>query len=387
MKSIRATFFRTLLVFALQPFALGAWLALIPHVKEVLGLSKSELALCLLGMPVAMIPALQLASRTVARFGPRKVLMAGFPLQAFAFVLPVLADGPLALFAALAVNGGVMAFVQASLNVYAGRLEKQEGIIVMGRCHGAWALGLMGGSLAVTLISGLAPAAAVLAVSIPTSFAGVFTARALPRLAGTDGGAVPRRRLREVPAAVYYISVFALAVAMTEGAMSDWAAVYLAERLPEGATHAGLAVSIYAGFLAAGRFLGDAGKAWLGAVGLARTTIGLAIAGVLMLVLPLPLGFAYVGFAMIGLGASVGFPLGVSAVAALDDTYEAANIALMSMLAIAGFLLGPPIIGVVADGFGLRMGLAMLLPLLAVSFGLARWLRPESGEILAPNPR
>ena len=385
MTHARRTLLLTMAVFAMQPFALGAWLALIPYVKEVLGLSKSALALCLLGMPLALIPTLQLASRAVARFGPRRVLAAVFPVQAVSFALPVIACGPVTLFIALAINGAVMAFMQASLNVYAGRLEKSTDVVVMGRCHGAWALGLMGGSLGVTFLTALPEVWALLAVSVPTSLVGVIVARALPKLGEVEGGAVPRRRsLREVPAAVYYISVFALAVAMTEGAMSDWAAVYLAERLPEGATHAGIAVSIYAGFLAAGRFMGDAAKGWLGAVGLARGSIGMAIIGVLMLVLPLPIGFAYVGFAVIGLGASVGFPLGVSAVAALDDTYEAANIALMSMLSIAGFLLGPPLIGFLADGFGLRVGLAALLPLLGVSLWLSGWLKPgESADLAA----
>lgn len=393
MTDARRALFLTMLVFALQPMAFGGWLALIPAVKAGLGLDKSTLALCLLGLPVASVPMLQVASRAVAGFGPRRVLMAGLPVQAVVFVLPVLATGPATLFAALAVNGAVMAFMQASLNVYAGRLEKSMDVVVMGRCHGAWALGLMAGSLAVTvlllvrvpidlmgagLLAGLDPWVVVLLVSVPTSLAGVMVARALPRLVGGEGGAVPpRRRLREVPVAVYYISIFALAVAMTEGAMSDWAAVYLAERLPPGASHAGIAVSIYAGFLAAGRFAGDVLKVRMGAVGLARGSIALAIVGVLALVMPLPIGFAYLGFALIGLGASVGFPLGVSAVAALDDTYEAANIALMSMLAIAGFLLGPPLIGFLADAFGLRVGLSALLPLLGVSLVLAGWLAPR----------
>lgn len=374
---MRIAFFLTMAVFALQPFALGAWLALIPHVKATLGLSKSTLALCLLGMPIALIPALNFASRAVSRFGPRRTLMVMFPIQALSFVLPVLAGGTVSLFAALALNGAVMAFLQAGLNVYAGRLEKKSGLIVMGRCHGAWALGLMGGSLAVTISADLPKAAALLLVSVPTSFIGVFVANRLPRLGEVEGGTVAkRRRAREIPPAVYYVSLFALAIAMTEGAMSDWAAVYLAERLPADATHSGIAVSIYAGFLAAGRFASDAAKSVLGSVYLARVSIMLAITGLLFLILPLPLTFAYLGFSLIGLGASVGFPLGVSAVAQLDDTYEAQNIALMSMLSICGFLAGPPLIGFVADAFSLRVGLSILLPLLALSLTLSGWLRP-----------
>lgn len=376
----RSTIYMCMAVFGLQPLALGVWFALIPEVKTALSLSKADLALALLGMPFALIPALQLASRMISRFGPRRILMIGFPLQALAFTLPLMAGSQAQLFAALAVNGVILAFMEAALNVYAGRLEKGAGVVVMNRCHGFWALGLMGGALAVTVLGGLFWVTTMVLVSVPSAIAGLWVAAALPRLPGADEGVVPpRRALRALPPALFLISAFALIIAMTEGAMSDWAAVYLAERLPEGASGAGVAVSIYAGFLALGRFAGDAAKVRFGSVGLARATVGCAIAGLLCLVLPLPLAFAYLGFAMVGVGASVGFPLGVSAVAALDDRYEGPNIALMSSMAICGFLIGPPLIGFVADGFGLRAGLGILIPLLCVAWVFSGQLRPRVG--------
>lgn len=384
--TVRQTILLTMAVFALQPLALGAWLALIPQVKADLGLSKSELAIALLGNPIALIPGLQLAARVLARFGPRRVLALCFPLQSVLILLPLFAVEQWSLFAALAAYGIVMAHLQVSLNVYAGRLEKSLGVVVMNRCHGFWALGLMGGALGMALLVGLPDVWRVFLISGLSGAAGVVVALRLPRLAGAEEGrAPPCRALRSLPVALILISVFALIIGMTEGAMADWSAVYLAERWPEGAERAGIAVSIYAGCLAAGRFLGDAAKTRLGTVRLARNSVLVAVLGLVLVIGPWPLWGAFVGFALVGLGASVGFPLAVSAVAALDDLYEGANIAVLSTIALSGFLIGPPTIGFLADAFGLRIGLGVLLPLLAVALLLARWLAPVTGAVGAQN--
>ena len=378
----------TLAVFALQPMALAGWLTFIPLVKETLGLSKAELALALLGLPVAIIPGLQIAGRVIERVGPRKIMALAFPAQAVAVLLPLLAVSLGTLFLALMAFGAVVSFTQVCLNVYAGRLEKELGRSVMNRCHGLWALGLMVGPLLVVALSGLPPLGAVAVVAGVAGALGAWAARSLPALrpAG-DGSPPPRRSLRQIPPALAAISLFALAVAMTEGAMADWAAVYLSERLPEGSRWVALGISVYAGFLAGGRLAGDWMKDRIGAVALGRATYGLAMAGLLLLVLPLPLPLAFMGFALVGAGASVGFPLGVSAAAALDDRHEGGNIAIMSSVAICGFLIGPPMIGFLAESWGLRVGLAALLPVLALGIALSGALRPaESPDSAASHP-
>lgn len=367
----------TMAVFALEPLPFGAWLALIPFVKEQLALNKAQLAIALLGMPIGVIPSLQVAGWLMTRVGPRRVLAVAFPVQALVLCLPLLATGLFSLFLALVCFGCVVAMLQVSLNVYAGRLEKQRGIIVMSRCHGFWALGVMVGSLLISLLPSVPPLLAVAYISVPSAFLGIWAALSLERLVGQEGGMAPaRRRLGTLPPRLALIALCTLAASMTEGAMSDWAAIYLAERLPDDATHAGIAVSIFAGFLAAGRFLGDWGKVRLGVVALARSALGLAAFGLLLLIVPLPLWTSYVGFAFIGLGVSVGFPLGVSAAAELDDTHEGPNIAIVSTVTMLGFLVGPPLIGTLAEAFTLRAGLAALLPGLFAGIFLARWLKP-----------
>jgi fucose permease len=360
-------------LFMLQPMAFGAWLAMIPYIKVSLGLSKGDLALALLGLPIALIPTLQLASRVVAKIGPRKTFAILLPVQTCVVLLPFLTSGIVGLFMTLALFGAVVAFLEVALNTYAGRLEKSANLTIMSRCHGFWALGVMIGSLLATALFGLGPILAVFLVCAVSGGTGIWAGLSLPRLKGeNDSASVKPQKLREMPKALFLISMFVFAVTLAEGAMSDWAAVYLAERWGSGPEDAGIAVSIFAGFLAAGRFAGDFLKRKLGARGVARLTVGLAIVGVACLTIPSGVLAIFIGFALVGLGVSIGFPLGISAAAGLDDTHEAQNIATMAMIAMSGFLVGPPFIGFVAEAISLRVALLVLFPGLFVAFWLTR---------------
>ena len=375
MKIPFRTLILTIAIFALQPITYGAWLAIIPIVKAQLGLSKAELALALLGMPFATVISLQFASRLIDRFGPRRVLAALFPLQAFALMLPGLAPSQVTLFAGLMLVGAVMAVMEVALNVYAGRLEKESTASVMNRCHGAWAVGMMLGTLGIPLLIWLGPAAAVFIIGLISGTAGVAVSLSLPHLGAPVGQASPpRRRLRELPVALILISIATLSITMSEGAMADWGAVYMSERMPADSLYFGLGVTVYAAFVAFGRFAGDALKLRIGAVALARIMLTFALIGLALIALPLPLWAAFVGFACVGLGLSVGFPLGISAIAALDDVHEGANIAIMSSIALCGFLIGPPLIGFLSELISLRYALLALVPGLILSILLSHRL-------------
>ncbi|MCV6595254.1 MAG: MFS transporter, partial [Silicimonas sp.] len=260
----RATFL-IMLTFLLQPMVIGGWLALIPLVKASIGLSKGELALALLGAPVALIPSLQVAGRMVSRFGPRRIFMVFFPVQSAAVLLVLAAWSGPSLFAALFLTGIGIGFLEVGINVYAGRLEKRAGLTIMLRCHGFWALGLTIGSAVMTLMIAQ-PFAGLALLSFLSVTLALPAARAMPQL-GEEAmvAAPPRRKLRDLPAALIAIAVFMFLVTLGEGAMADWAAVYLSERLGNPEARAGIAVTLFSACLAGGRFAGDWLKIRLGA--------------------------------------------------------------------------------------------------------------------------
>jgi MFS family permease len=211
-----------------------------------------------------------------------------------------------------------------------------------------------------------------------TAIIGFYLALGLPKVGEEDNKRkLARRKARELPKALLPIAVFMFAMTLTEGAMADWAAVYLSERMESSVTEAAIAVTVFSGFLAAGRFAGDWLKYTFGALIHARGSIATTMLGLLLLILPLPLPFVFAGFALVGLGVASGYPLGVSAVAALDDVYEAGNVALMSTAALMGFLVGPPLIGFLSEAFGLRVGFVVMIPGLLLAFAVARVLQPH----------
>lgn len=376
--SLRRGVLLIMALFCLQPMVIGAWLALIPYVKADLDLTKLELAVALLGAPSALIVALQFAGKAVSRFGLRRLMMGVFPIQCASGFLPLIAVDQVTLFLGLAVFGATLAFMEVGMNVYAGRVEKVAAKHIMNRCHGFWALGLMIGSFVTAQGAGaLGPIGIMAVVGIASGGIGVIAARALPRV-GADGGETTnkRRKLNMLPGALLPVGLFMLLTTLTEGAMADWSALYLSERQSVDLTSAGIAVTIFSGFMAAGRFSGDWIKTRVGALVLARGSVVFSVVGLICLVAPLPIAFAFIGFACVGVGVAAGYPLGVSAVAALDDEHEAANVAIMSTFALTGFLIGPPVIGFLADAYGLRFGFAAMIPGLILCLYLAKWLNP-----------
>lgn len=164
------------------------------------------------------------------------------------------------------------------------------------------------------------------------------------------------------------IGLFVFGIAMTEGAIADWSSLYLRDVFAMNSLAAGLGYSGFAALVTCGRFAGDRLKAAIGAVRLARFCGGAALLGLGLVVVAPGVFVAYLGFAITGFGVSVGFPLAVSAAAALPDRLPEQTVATLSFMALLGFLIGPVLIGSIADVAGMRMGLAGLLPLLALSF-------------------
>lgn len=365
----------TMAAFFLQPVAFGSWLPRIPDVQAALGLGPGALALALLGLPAGTLVTLPFAGPIVGQIGARMALLSGFVLYGVAVLLPSVAPNPVLLFLALMVAGSAISFLELGLNVQADRVEKATGRTIMSTCHGFWSLGIMAGSLCGAGLAalGLPPTGGIGLVALVTVPLGLGVAWASPDFGADPHKAEPGQKPGwSLPgAALVGICVFVFGVTMTEGAMADWSAVFLRDVLGAEGGGAGLGYAIFAGFVAAGRFGGDYLRMRFGAVKVAQAAGLSALVGVSVLSLAPSMPVALIGFAIVGLGASVGFPLGVSAAASLKDRPASTNVATLSFVALTGFLIGPPVIGFLAEVTDLRLGLAGLLPFLLLSLALA----------------
>jgi MFS family permease len=368
-----------MLVFFLQPVAFGSWLPRIPEVQASMGLGPAALALALLGMPVGTLITLPFAGPLVGRVGARTAILTGFVFYSIAASLPVLAPDPVLLFVALMLAGSSISFVELGLNVQADLVEKSTGKLIMNTSHGCWSLGIMAGSLIGSGLAGLdvAPGLAVPLLAVLVLPIALLAGAALPRLsdAAAASGEAQRSAWSLPSPALIGICLFVFGITMTEGAMADWSAIFLRDALDVEGGMVGLGYSIFAFMVAAGRFGGDTLKRRLGGVGTARLCGTLAVLGAVLLFASPSVEMALLGFGIIGVGVSVGFPLAVTAAAGIGDRAASANVAVLSFVALTGFLIGPPLIGLVAEHSDIRYGVACVIPMLVVSLLLTGRLR------------
>ena len=364
-------------IFFIQPVVLGVWLALIPKVQSGLNLDTSQLALGLMGTPAGMLMTLPFAGKMANTFGIRKILYIGFPVYFFSITLIGQAGGLYSLFLVLFLVGVCGSLLTLALNVHARRVEKHTRRVIMNRCHGFWSLGIMAGSFLGSVLESESTVWLILIICASASFPlALLLCLGLPSYENVNSAEMsPALVITQFPAILIGICFFTFGISMTEGAMANWASVYVKEMLGSEAQGTGYGFGLFAAFVAFGRFFGDSLKIKLGTIKVARIFVTISILGLICLVIANDLWLALAGFALIGLGVSVGFPLAVTAAASIDDKREASYVAFLSLIALIGFLIGPPIIGFLANTTSIKTGLTILFPGLLLSLFLSSKLR------------
>ncbi len=347
-------------------FAMGAgfatWASRIPDIQERLGLGTAQLGGILIGMPIGSLLSLLFTGALVTRLGSRNMAVATFFVYALALMGIGLADSAWQLAAVLFVFGACGNILNISLNTQAVGIESQWGKPILSSFHGLWSFGAMTGAAfgGVLAGQGVEPFRHFLLVASAVVVAAVLAYRFMLPGDFQPDEKQPLFALPDRP--LMLLGLIAFGCMLTEGAMADWSGIYYRQAL--GGT--GIATTGYTAFtltMAAGRFGGD----WLTArVGI-RTMLmgsGLLISAGLGLALSWPgLLPVVAGFMLVGLGVATVVPL-VYSVAGRSQTM-AAGLALtaVSTVGYTGFLLGPPLIGFLAEGISLRGALSVVVGL------------------------
>ena len=370
------------LVFASDSLLFGSWVAHIPHVKEQLHLSDAALGLTLFAMPVGLIMMNPLTGWIIAKLGEAKACFWSAVGVTLAVCIPINAHNQAVMAAGLFLLGLSSALLNVAMNTTATNVERSQGISIMSSCHGMWSLGGLLGS-------GIAGVVIALHVS-PSVHMGIMAGLGLlvtfllqPALQSIPSSSRPTNEAVEsgqeagvsfvLPNLDLFLMILiGLAVAMGEGAALDWSAVYLHETLEASSQIAALGFGAFSLTMTSFRFLGDGiipkigAKKWLQLGGLLGA-FGLFVA----IIFPFP-ATALIGFALLGVGCSLGAPILYSASMRVPGIPPAAGLATFATFSFVGFLAGPPVIGFVSEAFGLYYGLGLVAIVLLISAGLAR---------------
>jgi MFS family permease len=361
-------------MFLANGFVMGAWAPQIPLLMPRHQVTESVLGLLILVLGLGAVSAMLFAGRLISLYGGRRVLSV-FSL-ALIPVLPMVVFSPnlwlLALF--MAVFGAMAGCMDVAMNAQAVEIERRLGRAIMSSSHGFWSLGgFVGGSAGSYVIAtwgsevqSLTTAAvvAVLVLSaMPFLLPGAPVAPTNAATAGKGPGLFPRELH------VWLLGFLALFSMVPEGAVLDWAAIYLQKELGSDVFVSGLGFAFFAGAMAVMRFMGDAVRNRFGAVQTLRISGFLGAAGLMGGALA-PNDWVAIGsFAVAGLGVANMVPILFSAAGNHPALPSASAISIVTMVGYCGILVAPSSIGFLAEAVGFRptyAALSLLLVLVAV---------------------
>ena len=352
--------------FFIPGLLMASWATRTPAIRDLLALSTAEMGVVLFGLSVGSMSGILCSAWLVKRFGTRKVIRTTMSFAVLGMLVLSLAlwvtSAPLFAFG-LAIFGASFGSAEVAINVEGAAIEREMNKTVLPMMHGFYSFGTLFGAgvgMAVTGF-GLPAAPHILAAALVAILPIAIAIRAIPDGTGKNAAEVAHGEAKGLPvwrdAQLLLIGVIVLAMAFAEGSANDWLPLLMVDGHGFSPTSGSL---IYAGFtlgMTLGRFTGG----WF----IDRYS---RVAGISVL--------------LWGIGASLGFPLTISA--ASDTGPDAPK--RVSVVAITGylaFLVGPPLLGFLGEHFGLRSAMMVVLGLVMVAALVARAVaKPQSEPVM-----
>lgn len=366
--------------FFLFAFTLGSTFSRLPDIQLAFGARESELGLTLIGLSVGSILGLTFAAPIIARLGVKASI--GIPLVGIALFCALIPHMPRleAVFGLLVCAGLLVGALEVCLNVETDRQEAQLGFGIMSRAHSLWSFGFFAAALVGSFMRQAdVSTGAHLALLVPTAAIGIaIIARGLVPAPIRANGAGEKAPLLAFPTlSLLGICAIAFSPMMVEGAGVDWSLIYMRDIFATEPLVSGLALTSFTLLMAITRWHADPVVARFGARRVAAGLLALSGLGVFLVgVAPHP-ALAILGFTLMGIGCSAVYPITISAAAQRTDRPAAVNVAALGQSAFVIFFLAPPLLGFVAEHFGIRNSYLICLPMILVSIACLRALAPR----------
>jgi MFS family permease len=361
---------RIFAAFALHAIGMGSIFPRMPDIKAAMGVGESTLGLSLIGLPIGTLTALTFAAPILERVGFRRSLLTLLPLVTITYAISIQALNPFGFFLLLIPVGVLIGCVEIIINVEADRVEASIKKRIMNRAHAFWSFGFFGAGLFGASMAqlGISPQLQ-LALMVVFSITSVTLCLGKFEPAPTRVSEIDTHKpkfARPTWAILILVGVTASAMLM-EGAGIDWSSIYMRNVFSSGPFMAGSAVAIVAFSQAVARYFADGFVDKHSPSGVARFTLWILAAGIFCVFFSLSPFISLFGFALLGVGTSAIFPLAVSAAAQRTDRSSAINVASLVQIAFTIFLLGPPLLGYVAEHWGIQWTYGIAMPLVLLS--------------------
>ncbi|PKI91049.1 MFS transporter [Actinomycetales bacterium SN12] len=369
-------------IFLASGLSIATWASRVPSIAAALQIDKAQIGLLLLGMGISSIIGISTGPVLMARTGARLGMLIGMLMFGSGVILiglgtDVFGSVPVVI-AGLVLFGFGNGSVDVMMNVEATAIEQQMGKTILPVFHAFFSFGTVigagAGAGAALLHLNVATHAGIIGVIILAGavvcFFQVPVREAALDPAPQEKPSVRQRMHTALEAwrepRTYALGIVMLGMSFAEGGANDWIALGVVEGHGEAVSMGALALTVFSVGMTVVRLFGGPLVDRFGRVAVLRVLAATAASGILLFILAPNLPLVLLGAALWGVGASLGFPLGMSA-AADDPAKAAARVSAAATIGYVAFLGGPPVLGLISEHIGLLNTLFILVALVVMS--------------------
>lgn len=361
-------------VFASINILFGTWAIYIPTVKEKLGIDKADLGVAIFFLALGVFVIFPMAARIIDRLGVGKATWYGVLFSCVAALLPLLAPNYYTLMGALFLLGASNGITDIAMNTLVTEIEKEDRQNFMSASHGFFSLGGVFAGLGSFLIFTIDnPALHMLYAVIIVFVVNLIFHKHYKHIVSAP---VEKQSFSlKLFKPLFILGLLSFLVMGGEGAIVDWSGLYLQEVSMAPETLIGTGFLGFSVMMTLGRFLGDSISARIGPIKIVALGAAISVIGYLF-VLTAQTYVSIMGFALVGLGFSVIIPELFRIGGTVKGIESAKGVSFIAGTGYSGFLLGPVILGFIAQQFSLRYTFFVLLAcavvVLGATYGLYR---------------
>jgi predicted MFS family arabinose efflux permease len=359
--------------FFINGFILANWVSRLPRIQELYGADNGTIGLVLLGLSLGAVCAMPFTGWAIIKNGSRRITLVSLlmycilvPLIPYMSYIPLL----IVLYIAMGVFTGML---DVAMNAQAVMIEKEYGKPIMTSFHAFFSIGMAIGAWCGALFAKLSVELIQhFGIIVFISLIGVIWASRNLIYDKPDPSLKHEGPLFRLPnRTLISIGIITFCCMLGEGAMSEWSVNFMENVALSGKSLAPIALSAFATAMTIGRLLGDKLRASAGDQKMIMGGGAVATVGLLAALISATPFAGIAGFFLVGLGLSTIVPIAYSISGHTKDLPPGVGLAMVTTVGYSGFLIGPPVIGFIADWQTLRIALTGVAVLFAIMTILA----------------
>ena len=348
------------LFFFISGLRFASWACRIPNIQDMLHLNNATLGTVLLLLPIGSMTGLPISGYLVTKFGSRRMLL----IAAFALPAPMIGIGfsatPWTLAANLFFFGLTNNLMNISVNTQAVLVEKHYGRSIMASFHGLWSLGGFAGVGLGTLMIGLSVSPLLHFILINSLCLTGMLLIHRHTIQQQEHHKTNKKSFGKPDSYLLVLGMIAFSTMACEGTMFDWSGIYFKKVIGVSNNMTTVGYVAFMLMMATGRFMGDKFITRIGATMVLRVSGIIIFTGLMTAVIFPYIVPATIGFMLVGIGVSSVVPIAYTMAGRTHKMATGAAIASVASIGFFGFLMGPPLIGFIAQAFSLRLSFTLI---------------------------